>query len=380
LGRNLRNAVKKLNATAKVDTIIAENPGRSLDELVAENKINADQRAQALKKPALQATVAQLEEKIGHYKQVTAHYEERLTSQKTALDKAHKEEVEALREKVLAEAAETSKNRFTEQLLTLSKFLCAAASVRRSGDETSTDTRAFEGVLFQVYGGTQEAVASMLKLIDGADEKVVSVEGETLEVTFAKVKQLSESGTEGTTAASEQAAQAQVTDCTVANAGLTELQDSALTAGAVVATQSEAAPPAQTLVSDAANPLAESAWEPTASSPSANADGWVEVPRDPAETETGLQATPAQIETGLKSDLPATQPTGAWAEEPVASPKQGTDGFEPVVHHQRQNSGRGRGRGRGRGDGSRGRGPRGDFRGRGRGRGEFRGGNRGRGG
>jgi hypothetical protein len=55
--------------------------------------------------------------------------------------------------------------------------------MRRSGDETSPESRAFEGVLYQVYGGSQDAVSSMLKLIDGVDEKVASVEGETLEVT-----------------------------------------------------------------------------------------------------------------------------------------------------------------------------------------------------
>lgn len=140
-----------------------------------------------------------------------------------------------------------------------------------------------------------------------------------------------------------------VSDPTIANAGLTELQDTTISAtvdGSSFATsapaQSEepvAAAPSQGLVNDAANEVAESSWEPQTSS-------WAE------DVPTGPEPTP------------------------------GNDGFEQVVHHQRQNSVRGGGRGRGgrgRGDGSRGRGGRGEFKGRGRGRGEFKGG-RGRGG
>lgn len=142
-----------------------------------------DQKAQALKKPALQATVAHIEEQIAQFKSFASHYEERLNSQKAALEKAHKEELDAVREKVRAEATEFHQKDLRQRLLSLTKFLCAAAAMRRSGDETSPESRAFEGVLYQVYGGTQDAVSSMLKLIEGVDEKVVSVEGETLEVS-----------------------------------------------------------------------------------------------------------------------------------------------------------------------------------------------------
>lgn len=82
-----------------------------------------------------------------------------------------------------AEAGAASKDDFRKQLLSLTKFLCAAAAMRRSGDETARETRAFEGVLYQVYGGTYDAVDSMVKLIEGADEKIVSVDGETLDIT-----------------------------------------------------------------------------------------------------------------------------------------------------------------------------------------------------
>lgn len=151
--------------------------------MVEEQKINPDQKAQVLKKPAVQANVAQLEEQIGHYKQFAASYEDRLVKQKTELEEAHKEELEASRKAAAEETAEANKKTFREQLLTLSKFLAAAATNRRSGDETSSETRAFEGVLYQVYGGSDEAVTSMLKLIEGVDENIISVEGEPLEVT-----------------------------------------------------------------------------------------------------------------------------------------------------------------------------------------------------
>lgn len=194
-----------------------------------------------------------------------------------------------------------------------------------------------------------------------------------------KVKQTSEEYVPGE-ATEEVTAEASATsDPTLANAAYTELQDGPLDAGATAANEidssapkAEVSPPAQTLVSDAANPVAEASWEQNGAGSlesSANADGWVEVPRDPAETETGLQATPASVDTGLKDNQTVAAASGQ-SDEHVSVPKaQGSDGFEPVVHHQRQPSGRGRGRGgRGRGDGFRGRG-RGDFRGRGRGRG-----------
>ncbi|BCR83881.1 uncharacterized protein ACHE_11283A [Aspergillus chevalieri] len=377
LQRSLRNALKKLNATSKVDSIIAENPGKSLDELVADKKINNDQKTQALKKPALQANVAQIEEQIAHYKEFAAYYEERLASQKDDLKKGHKEELDSVREKAIAETSETSQKDLRRRLLTLSKFLLAAAEVRRSGDETSTDAQAFEAVLYQVYTGSEDAVTNMLKLIDGVDEKITNLEGTELEVTYGKVKQASE----GPAPTSEEATTetTPASDPTLANAASTELQDTAV--GAMDATTADAngttvqteqiAPPAQTMVSNAANEIAESSWDPNTrapADPSANANGLIEVPRDPAETENGLQATPASVDTGLKNNPVAVQPEA----ENAAVPKQNGDGFEPVGGHQRQNSGRGRGRGRGRGDGFRGRG-RGEFRGRGRGRGHGRG-------
>lgn len=185
---------------------------------------------------------------------------------------------------------------------------------------------------------------------------------------------------ETTTATTEAAPQS---DPTIANAGYTELQDSSYNtdATATVTTESATAaepeaeqvqPPAQTLVGEGANAVAEANWDANASGvSSANTEGWVEVPRDPAETDTGLEATPAAAQAEVKGSA-----TAEHGSENVTVPK---DGFEQVHHHQRQPSVRGRGRGghgRGRGDGFRGRG-RGEFRGHGRGRGR---GGRGRGG
>jgi hypothetical protein len=99
------------------------------------------------------------------------------------LEIAHKEELDAVREKAVAESKESQRKEFREQLLTVSQFLRAAASIRRAGDDAAVESRAFEGVLFQVYGGSSEAVDSMLKLIGGANEKVVAVEGDILDVT-----------------------------------------------------------------------------------------------------------------------------------------------------------------------------------------------------
>lgn len=99
------------------------------------------------------------------------------------MEKAHKQELEDARLKAATEATESTKKDFKDQLLTLSCFLRAAAAMRRSGDETSSESRAFEGALLLVYGGTEEAVSAMLKLINGDEEKIPSVDTEPLDVT-----------------------------------------------------------------------------------------------------------------------------------------------------------------------------------------------------
>ena len=156
-------------------------------------------------------------------------------------------------------------------------------------------------------------------------------------------------------------------------------------------------PDASNIDAGAANAAAETNWEAKLSASAESGEGWVEIPRDPAETETGTAATPAAM-AGTQSwaeDVP-TEPVPAIVESVPPLISNG-DGFHEVHH------GRGRGRngsqGEYRGGGRGGRGFRGDrgndggyrgrggFRGdrgggeggyRGRGRGNFRG-NRGRG-
>lgn len=164
-------------------------------------------------------------------------------------------------------------------------------------------------------------------------------------------------------------------DPTVTHAGLTELDAQ----GAVDPIQSthhvdsSGVPPGSSIDTGAANNAGANNWDPKASmSAESGPDGWVEVPRDLAETETGNQATPAAIHG-----------TQSWADEVQADPMQGMpepdytkppvngDGFSEVHRHR---GGRGRGDQRGRGRGGAFRGDRGDGGGRGRGyRGDRRG-------
>ena len=171
------------NATQKVDSIIAENPGKTLEELVSSRKINNDQKAQALKKPSLQASLAQLEEQIAQYKKFDQEYQNRIAAEKAALEGSHKEALEKLKDASVAEAKLEAKKEEKEDMLILSKFLRAAAAKRQAGDDTSNESRAFEGALLLVYGGDAGAVVAMEKLIAGSDDKVPSVDQEPLDIT-----------------------------------------------------------------------------------------------------------------------------------------------------------------------------------------------------
>ena len=171
------------NATQKVDSIIAENPNTSLDDLLAARKINQDQKAQAQKKPALQASLVQLEEQIAQYKQFDDDYQKRLTSEKAALESIHRGELEKIKDTAITATRAEAKAEAKDSLLVLSKFLRAAAAKRQDGDETTEENRAFEGALLLVYGGDINAVLAMEKLIEGSDEKVPATNGDTLEVT-----------------------------------------------------------------------------------------------------------------------------------------------------------------------------------------------------
>ncbi|KZF20626.1 hypothetical protein L228DRAFT_269927 [Xylona heveae TC161] len=404
LFKNIRNVNKKLNATQKVDSIIAENPDISLDELVATRKINNDQKTQALKKPALQASLAQLEEQVSHYKKFDQEYQTRMATEKALLESTHKKEMGELKDAIRAEAKAEAEKDDKERLLVFSKFLRAAAAKRQFIDEETEESKAFEGVLLLVYGGDASAVASIERLIDGTADQVTATDGTLLNYTFQQVKQASleyapfaaeEAWAEGV-AQSEPAPLADAsieapqisasqpigTDPTTAHAGLTEITagEGAISANAEI--EGSHIPIQTTIDETAANAAADSHWDTKLSaSAESGPDGWVQVPRDPAETETGTDATPAANhgQQSWADDHPAqnvpnvVQPSGTGS-------TNGSDGFHEV-HHGRGGRGRGGFQGESRGGRGRGgfRGEGGGYRGRGGYRGDREGGYRGRG-
>lgn len=172
------------NSMAKLDAIIAENQNVSLDQLLASKKINADQRAQASKKPQLQAQLAQLEEQLTQYKKIDAEYQARLDTERESLQSTHKTELDRLRQSLKEEAEKEAKVTLRKNLLLFSQFLRAAAAKRVVEEEADTEeSKAFEGALLLVYGGDDKAVKAAENLINGSSETVPSVEGQSLSVT-----------------------------------------------------------------------------------------------------------------------------------------------------------------------------------------------------
>ncbi|KAI9831228.1 MAG: hypothetical protein M1819_005156 [Sarea resinae] len=418
LYKNIRNVNKKLNATQKVDSIIAENPGKTLDDLVASRKINNDQKAQALKKPSLQASLAQLEDQIAQYKKFDQEYQNRIVAEKAALETAHKQELETLANAVRSEVKAEAQKEARERLLVLSKFLRAAAAKRQMGEENTDEGKAFEGVLLLVYGGDASAVAAAEKLIDGTDDEVTGTDEKPLPITFGQVRQssLDHAPYAAEEAWAEDVAQSEpapptnadpedstpslsvppATDPTLANAGLTETNIDPEPVNSEPETEGIQAPEQSGIDSGAANAAAENQWDAKMSaSVESGPEGWIEVPRDLAETETGLAGIPANnTSTQSWADDHPTESVPVAPESAAAPTITGNDGFHEV-HHSRGGRGRGgfqgehrggyRGRGGhrgGEGSGYRGRGgsrgDRGDRGGegghRGRGRGGFRGG------
>jgi len=356
-----------LSASAKADTVIADNPGVSLDDLVAAKKLNADQKAQILKKPGLQGQLALLEDQLNQFRAFAQDLEDRHNKEKASLVEAHEAEIATIKEEAAKHAEKAQSKSLEEGLRVISHFLHAAASKRQSEDADSEEGRAFEGALLLVYQGNDASLGTLKSLIYGADEKVPDVRGELLDFTFAQVKQsaLQEAQdlappTEEEEVEETEPEAAIQTDPTAANARLTELEDTTIIqTNTPEPTDGFTAPEQTSTAAEAANVVAEASWDPQASiitDNSATAEEWVQVQRDPAETDTGVAATPAAIH----GENSWAEEVGAAAEEKA---KPENDGFEQV----RRDRGRGRGRG-GRGDfrGGRGRGPRGDgYRGRG---------------
>ncbi|OAA46304.1 hypothetical protein NOR_03057 [Metarhizium rileyi] len=364
LQKNIRNLNKKITNASKTDSLLSQHTGKSLDELVVSKIINTDQKAQILKKPALQAQVAQAEEQLAQYQKVHEQYRSRAVTEKAEWEKSLKE--------AKAEAGHEAEAKFQKSLknnlLVLSQFLRLAAYRREEGADAELDeSQAIEGVLLAIYAGDDSAVASMLKLVEGTEDKVLSVPGEQLQTTYSVVKTLAQEykAPVYNDAPAEVEVAAEVTsDPTMASLSATEIESPGISAPTEEKKDETHNGHANANVSDdAANAVAESHWD-TEAGLSASQE-WVDVkiPRDPSETENGLSATPA-----------ASANTQSWADEQPepAKSSDGNDGFHQVqrtkARPEREGNGNWRGRG-GRGEHrGRGGGHRGEGRGRGRGR------------
>ncbi|KAI1734928.1 hypothetical protein F4680DRAFT_329352 [Xylaria scruposa] len=390
LQKNIRNVNKKIANASKTDPIVDQHKGKTLDELVEAKIINADQRAQRLKKPQLEAQLAQYEEQLAQFKKIDEEYRSRGAADKTAIEKTltekfEKEKADAI-SKLTEKAAADAKKSLHDSLLALSQFLRLAAARRSEEADAGLDENmALEGVLLNVYSGDEHAVSTMLKLIEGSSETTHSVAGDELQTTYGQVKAAAtayvapftavETSPDTTETAPEPAATE--TDPTVAHAGLTEIDSTGatepLTNGHTESTPQTGIPTNADVSDIAANAAAGADWDTNNNMASSiTQEDWVQVTRDPAETETGLTATPA-----------AASNVQSWADDQPESPPEqapastdANDGFHQVQRnrprgHEREGSWRGRGRGdyRGghRGGHHEGRGGRGRGRGRGNG-------------
>ncbi|KAK2928819.1 hypothetical protein FoTM2_011682 [Fusarium oxysporum f. sp. vasinfectum] len=278
--KNIRNVNKKITNASKTDSLLSQNPGKSLDELVESRIINNDQKAQILKKPALQAQLAQ--------------YEEQLVQYQKALH---------------------------DNLLVLSQFLRLAAYRREEAqDPDSDESQAIEGVLLAIYSGDENAVQSMLKLVNGSEDQIFSVPGEQLQTSFSKVKALAQEykthfdepqPAEGDAEHVKEVA----TDPTIAHAAATEIEAGDTAAPVVTEPSSTSNGLANASVADdAANAVAESHWD-TSNDLSASQE-WVDV--KPAEAVEADAAAPTRVAN-----------THSWADDhpETTAPADPNDGF-----------------------------------------------------
>lgn len=142
--------------------------------------INADQKQQILKKPSLQAQVTQFEEQIAQYLKVDEQYRAQIASDKAEFEKS----LQKAKEDGAAESKEHSDKDLRGSLLLLSQFLRLAAYRREeAADPESDESQAIEGVLLAIYAGDEGAVNSMLNLVGGSTDRILSVPGEQLETT-----------------------------------------------------------------------------------------------------------------------------------------------------------------------------------------------------
>ena len=313
------------------------------------------------KKPQLQSQLTQLEDQLSQYRSFAQELEERFSREKATLVEAHEAEVAQLKEQAESKAQEqgAQSKSLQQGLKIVTDFLHAAASKRNMLDEGTDERRAFEGALLLVYQGNEASLSTLQNLIDGTNDKVLDTDGNPVDFTFAQLKDASLAEAQDSAQPATDSVEAQSeSDPTIANAGMTELEDTTTipirTNGTSGHEQDGTSATEQVSTGEAGNAVAEANWNPEASmttDASGTGEDWVQIPRDPAETETGVSATPAAPPAEANS----------WAEEVTSAEEQKkeNDGFEPVRSRHADSRGRG---GRGRG------GPRGEFRG-GRGRG-----------
>lgn len=362
LQKNIRNLNKKITNASKTDSLLRQHAGKTLDELVASKVINADQKAQIEKKPALQAQLAQTEEQLAQYQKLHEQYRSRAAAEKAEWEKS----LGQLKEDAVSEAKAGFQQSMKDNLLALSQFLRLAAYRREeANDPESDESQAIEGVLLAIYAGDDSAVSSMLKLVQGTDDKVLSVPGEELQTTYSVVKTLAENYK--TPLYSGAAQQLEGAPPEAAAATEVAAGDASTTGEQAVSDSTGQGLSHASVADDAANAVVETQWD-TENGLSASQE-WVEVkvPHDPSETETGLNGTSSAVDVTQSRSWADDQPEPVKQAIPVGS----GDGYHPVQRNKsrQEREGNGTWRGRGRGE-HRGRGGhRGDGRGRGRGRG-----------
>ncbi|CAI4217227.1 unnamed protein product [Parascedosporium putredinis] len=371
LQKNIRNVTKKITNASKTDSLLKEHAGKSLEELVSTRIINADQRAQILKKPALEAQLAQYEEQLVQYKKIDAEYRSNTEAQvqrvqTTLTEKFEKEKADAVRE--IQEKAEADiKTSLHDSLLIVSQFLRLAAARRidEESDPGLDENLALEGILSAVYCGDENAVTTMLKLVEGTNDRTQSTAGEELESTFSHVKSVSQAYLAQYEAAQEEAE--------AKPEGAAESESANVDAAAAAAAEATPAATEEKANGDLAdaesNGAASAPEEPAVPEVAADLSAsqeWVSVPR-PTETESSAEGSPVVATNGQSwaDDHPEPSPVAPAAATPAA-PADPNDGFHQVQgrHHRGRNEREG-GNWRGRG--------RGDWRGRGGHRGDGRG-------
>lgn len=187
-GQPYANSPSRQTNASKTDSLIASHPDKSLDDLVNAKIINPDQKAQVLKKPGLQAQLAQHQEQLTQYLKIDQEYRARLTSDKAAYEKTLTEKLEKDHLTVLAQVKDAAEKDLAKSLhdsfLLLSQFLRLAAARRAEDADSQLDeNQALEGVLLNVYSGDENAVATIQKLVQGAEEPTRSTSGDQLSTT-----------------------------------------------------------------------------------------------------------------------------------------------------------------------------------------------------